>query len=78
MNFHPRYLVHVDRDQRLKLGPLDLGEVLDRLPDQHVEHLQELAVRVGHDFLLHLSRGKSINFVIIKGPKYENKSIPVL
>ena len=46
-------LVHVDSDQGLKLGPVNLGEVLHSLPDQGVEHVQELVVGVAHDLLVH-------------------------
>ena len=45
-------LVHVHRDQRLELGPLHLVQVLGRLADQRVQHVQELVVRLLHDLAI--------------------------
>ena len=45
--------MHVDGDQGLELGPVHLREVLHCLPDEGVEHVEELVVGVAHDLLVH-------------------------
>jgi hypothetical protein len=42
--------VHVHCDEGLVLGPLHLLQVLGRLADQGVEEVEELVVRLLHDF----------------------------
>ena len=52
-------LMHVDGDERLELGALDLGEVTRRLVDERVEQLEEGLVRLLHRLLVvarHLQR----------------------
>ena len=44
--------MHVDGDECLIFGPLHLGELLGRLVNEEVEHLQKLLVGVGHHFLV--------------------------
>ena len=44
--------MHVDGDERLELGPLDLGELLRRAVDERTEQLAELLTRVLHDLLV--------------------------
>ena len=45
-------LMHMNGDERLKLGPLDLGELLRGAVDEHAEQLAELLARVLHDLLV--------------------------
>ena len=45
-------LMHVDGDERLELGALDLGEVTRRLVDERVEQLEEGLVRLLHRLLV--------------------------
>ena len=51
--------MHVNGDERLELGTLDLGEVTCRLVDECVEQLEEGLVRLLHRLLVvarHLQR----------------------
>ncbi len=47
--------MHVDSDQCLKLGPLNLGQILHCLTDQQVQDFQKFSIGVGHDFLVYLT-----------------------
>lgn len=44
--------MEMDGDERLKLAPLYLGQVLCCDINEHIQHLQEDLVSVGHDFLV--------------------------
>ena len=44
--------MHMDCDERLKLGSLHLRQISRRLVDQHVEQLQEVLIGLLHDFTI--------------------------
>lgn len=51
-------LMDMDGDESLKLHTLNLGQVLQGLVDQTIQHLQESLVSGGHDLLVGTSVGE--------------------
>ena len=53
-------LVHVDGDERLKLGSLHLGQLFRGLGDESVEQLQEGIIGGRHDLAVVLGMGQGL------------------
>ena len=49
--------MHMDGDERLKLGPLHFGQIPGGLGNQHVQQSQEWIVGTGHDLAVIFGMG---------------------